>query len=83
MLHQQPNSPNEKLITPTMLKHIIGQAAFQLVILLILLFVGPSFIPEFRDSFDGVIGSDLEAKYLNGVIESTVTDGKFYSIAGH
>lgn len=42
-----------------MLKHIIGQAIFQLTVLLILVFVGPSFIPETKDAFDGVIGQDL------------------------
>ena len=35
-----------------MLKHIIGQSILQLAILLTLLFAGPLFIPEFRDSFD-------------------------------
>lgn len=65
-----------------MLKHIIGQAIFQLVILLVLLFVGPSFIPEFKDGFDTKIGSDLGAKYFNGIAESTIADGKFYTISG-
>lgn len=66
-----------------MLKHIIGQAAFQLVILLLLLFLGPSFIPEAKDGFDDVIGQDLEAKYFQGVAETTIADGKFYHINGH
>lgn len=66
-----------------MLKHIIGQAIFQLFVLTILLFLGPRLIPEFKDEFDSVIGDDLEAKYFGGVSESTVTDGKFYHISGH
>lgn len=65
-----------------MLKHIIGQAIFQLIVLLLLLFLGPSIIPEYKDGFDGVIGQDLEAKYFNGVAETTVADGKFYHISG-
>jgi Ca2+ transporting ATPase len=32
-----------------MLKHIIGQALFQITVLLILLFLGPTFIPEYAD----------------------------------
>lgn len=65
-----------------MLKHIFGQAIFQLIVLVLLLFLGQRFIPEYRDSFDDVIGSNLEAKYYNGQAESTVTDGKFYTIGG-
>lgn len=38
-------------------------------------------IPESRDSFDGIIGSNLAAKYNNG-FEGTVTDGKLYNING-
>ena len=49
-----------------MLKHIIGQSIFQLGVLIVLLFIGPQIIPEEADSFDSVIGSDLEAKYWNG-----------------
>lgn len=65
-----------------MLKHIIGQAIFQLTVLLILLFVGHRFIPEFKDEFDTKIGSDLAAKYYNGIAEGTVADGKLYTISG-
>lgn len=59
LLNQQPNSPNERLVTNTMMKHIIGQAIFQLVVLILLLFLGPQFIPEYKDEFDDIIGTDL------------------------
>lgn len=49
------------------MKHIIGQSILQATILLVLLFYGPMFIPEFRDQFDEVIGNDLSAKYYNGI----------------
>lgn len=42
-----------------MLKHIVGQVIFQLFILNFILFYGSSFIPEYKDSFDDVIGIDL------------------------
>jgi len=42
-----------------MMKHIVGQAIFQLVVLILLLFLGPQFIPEYKDEFDDVIGTDL------------------------
>ena len=58
-MNQQPNSPSERLVTKTMMKHIVGQAIFQLVVLILLLFLGPQFIPEYKDEFDDVIGTDL------------------------
>lgn len=65
-----------------MLKHIIGQSIFQIATLLILLFFGQYFIPEYRDDFDSVIGSDLKAKYFMGQSEGTVTSGMFYTLSG-
>jgi hypothetical protein len=64
-----------------MMKHIIFQSLFQIIVLLVLLFAGHLFIPEFKDGFDSVIGSDLEAKYFNGA-EGTIADGRFYYING-
>jgi P-type Ca2+ transporter type 2B len=40
-----------------MMKHIIGQAVFQLVVMVVLVFAGEKFIPEFRDSYDDTIFS--------------------------
>lgn len=82
LLNQKPNSPEEQFITKTMIKHIICQSIFQILVLLILLFGGHLFIPEFKDGFDSVIGSDLEAKYFNGIAEGTIADGRFYAING-
>jgi hypothetical protein len=49
-----------------MIKHIIGQSIFQIVVLLILIVEGHKFLPEYKDEFDEVIGSDLSAKYFKG-----------------
>lgn len=35
-----------------MTKHIIGQAIYQVTILLILVFAGDKFLPEYEDAFD-------------------------------
>ena len=40
-----------------MTKHIIGQAIYQVTVLLILVFAGDTFLPEFEDSFDDEIKS--------------------------
>jgi hypothetical protein len=49
-----------------MLKHIIGQTIWQLGVLIFLIFMGPTFIPEYADGYDNLIGSDLNAKYYLG-----------------
>lgn len=38
-----------------MFKHILGQAVYQIIILLILVFAGDKFLPEYGDSFDDEI----------------------------
>ncbi len=65
-----------------MLKHIIGQSIFQIIVLLILMFWGQHFIPEYADEFDSEIGQDLGAKYYMGQPEGTVANGMFYSLSG-
>lgn len=65
-----------------MFKHIICQAIFQFIILLILVFSGDLWIPESVDGFDTVIGSDLGAKYANGIVGGTVRSGRFNFISG-
>ncbi len=68
-----------------MFKHIILQAIFQLVVLLILIFSGDLWIPEYSDSFDSVIGSNLQAKYANGIVSNgvgVVRSGRFNFING-
>lgn len=82
LLSRRPFEKREPLITKTMLKHIIGQAIFQILALLVLLFFGQHFIPEYHDDFDSVIGSDLKAKYYMGQSEGTVTSGMFYTLSG-
>lgn len=66
-----------------MLKHIIGQSIFQLIILLILIFYGENFIPEYTDSYDStVFATKPSYKWLNGVVGGTVRSGRFYTISG-
>lgn len=66
-----------------MIKHIIGQSIFQLIILLTLVFCGEQFIPEYTDSYDSsVYASHPEYKWYNGVVGGTVRSGRFYTVAG-
>lgn len=52
-----------------MFKHIFGQAIYQLVVLIILIFYGDHFIPEYPDDFDAEIikkGLPMSVKYNGG-----------------
>ena len=65
-----------------MIKHVIGQSIFQMIVLLLLIFVGPYIIPEYADEYDSMIGANLNAKYFNGQLEGTITNGMSYTLSG-
>jgi Ca2+ transporting ATPase len=66
-----------------MLKHIIGQSIYQLIIIMTLVFFGEQFIPEYSGSYDTtVFAGHPEYKWLNGVVGGTVRSGRFYNIQG-
>jgi len=49
LLERKPHNKKERIISRTMLKHIIGQALFQFTLLMILAFTGDKWIPEYLD----------------------------------
>ncbi len=53
--------------------------------MLILIFYGENFIPEYVDSLDmqGKIHENPRFKWKNGIIGGTVCSGRFYNIDGH
>lgn len=55
-----------------MAKHIFGQAVFQFIILLILIFDGDNFLPEYSDQFDDHIRQSWASGGLNATIPWTV-----------
>ena len=60
-----------------MMKNIIIQSVFQIIVLLVILFAGDLFLPEFPDSFDSEIGTNLSAKYHNGIVSGgTMRSGR-------
>jgi hypothetical protein len=65
-----------------MFKHIALQAIFQTTVLLILIFVGEKFIPEYPDAYDQIINDNLQAKYYQGIVGGTVRSGRLYYISG-
>lgn len=83
LLERAPHSRDEYIVSKTMIKHIAGQSAFQLVVLCVLVFAGEFFIPEYIDSYDtGVFKNNPEYKWHDGVIGGTVRHGRYYTIAG-
>lgn len=52
LLLRKPHSRDEYIISKTMLKHIGGQSIVQIVIMLILVFMGETFIPEYASDLD-------------------------------
>jgi Ca2+ transporting ATPase len=44
--------------------------------------MGQNFLPEFKDEYDSLIGTDLGAKYHDGLLEGTMTSGLYYPLSG-
>lgn len=83
LLEREPHSRDEYIISKTMLKHIIGQSIFQLIVMMILVFAGEKIIPEYVDSLDsGIFAKHPEYKWYNGVVGGTVRSGRAYLISG-
>lgn len=45
LLERHPHARDEYIISKTMLKHIIAQSVFQLIVMMTLVFAGEKFIP--------------------------------------
>jgi P-type Ca2+ transporter type 2B len=46
LLLRKPYRPDDYIISKKMAKHILGQAVFQLIVMMVFLFVGPQFLPD-------------------------------------
>ena len=66
-----------------MFKHILGQAIFQFTVIMILVFAGEHFIPEYEDSYDtSIFAGHPEYKWKDGIIGGTVRSGRLKFING-
>jgi Ca2+ transporting ATPase len=66
-----------------MFKHILGQAIFQIIVMMVLVFAGEKFIPEYVDSYDTTkFALNPEYKWHDGVIGGTVRSGRFKLVTG-
>ena len=67
-----------------MMKHILGQSTFQIIIMCIIIFHGPNFIPEEIDALDynTIYMANPQYKWLNGVVGGNICSGRFYTPNG-
>jgi magnesium-transporting ATPase (P-type) len=65
LLEQKPYSRAESIVTPVMWRNIFGQAAYQLVVFFLLLFLVPANIIPYSYFYDGeMMTGDVYAKYF-------------------
>lgn len=66
-----------------MFKHILGQAIFQFIVIMVLVFAGEKIIPEYVDSLDTTtFAANPEYKWHNGIVGGTVRSGRMKHING-
>lgn len=82
LLNKKPVNRSDSLITITMIKHIVIQCIYQITILMFLILKGQEFLPEYKDGYDDLIGTDLEAKYYQGQAEGTMVSGLNHPLSG-
>jgi Ca2+ transporting ATPase len=79
LLDRPPHHRDEYIISKTMFKHIIGQALYQLIVLVFLVFYGEHLLREEEDGFDLIPGFQRHYKYdENGMVRS----GRMLTING-
>jgi len=83
LLDRPPHSRDEYIISKKMFKHIIGQAIFQIIVIMVLVFAGENFIPEYEDSYySGIFKLHTEYKWRDGIIGGTVRSGRMKTVSG-
>lgn len=59
LLDRLPHKKTEYIITPLMIKHILGQSVYQTILLLVIVFTGENFLFEFYRTEQMVPGSNM------------------------
>jgi len=73
-----PHNTDDYIISRAMMKHILGQSMFQLALLLILVFTGDSWIPEYLE-YDPMPNSPGDLKYYSN--SGHVRSGRAYMVS--
>ncbi len=83
LLKRKPHSRDEYIVSSTMFKHIVGQSIFQFLVVVVLVFAGEYFIPEYKDDYDnGKFLNNPGAKWHDATIGGTVRSGRMLKING-
>ena len=84
LLQRKPHSRDDYIINKPMLKHIISQSLFQIIVMLILVFMGETFIPEYGHDIDSTEPylSHPEYRWRDGIVGGTICSGRFYFLNG-
>lgn len=75
LLDRPPHSRHAKIINRNMWKHILVQGTFQIILLIIIVFAGETFIPE-------EINSDLETQKVKPGLNGMIVSGRPYYLNG-
>lgn len=63
LLEREPHNRNEYIVSRKMFKHIIGQSIYQMIIILLFVFAGEKFLPEYPNAkFDNVIHDEIKGE---------------------
>jgi len=78
LLQRPPHSRHEYIVSRAMMKHIIGQAMFQFIMLMVLVFTADSWFPEYLDPTAKIF---LDPRKTKATTQPLVS--QFYSRSGH
>ena len=71
LLDRLPHKRDDYIISKTMFKHVLGQALFQTIVLMVLLFTTEFWLPEYADEYDTQANFSSTYKYTsNGMVRS-------------
>lgn len=54
LLYRKPHNRFEYIVSRKMVKHILGQAILQIIVLMIFVFAGEKFLPEYPDTCNDI-----------------------------
>lgn len=76
LLYRKPHDRNEYIISKKMFKFILGTAMIQVAVVLIIVFSGDTFLPEYKDAYDFSLfaGGNIRYKYSDHGCALTVPE---------
>jgi Ca2+ transporting ATPase len=84
LLNRGPNKRSDFIINPKMMKHIIGQSIYQLIILFVILFSAPVWLKEYQPDFqrEGFLLATCFGPEIPVYYENDLNETNMYVISG-